>query len=204
MIAENEDQDPGNEPNRRIHTYEEVIAGLQGLNDSDWGTLKNISDFLAGTAGMDPDDLRNEAFVRMLETRTCLVGVDIMGFAIGTMKSIASTAYRKAKKETADGTTWVPIAANDGGVDPADDAVSPEDEALSRIFHGECLARVDATIADDEELQLLVMGLCDGLIGRKLEEFLGTDTKGLAAARKRLAKRLQKAFPAGPPVRSKD
>jgi len=204
VIAENEVQEPDNEPDKRIYTYDEVVAGLQGLSDPDWCTLKNVSDFLAGTADMDPDELRNEAFVRILETRTCSVGVDIMGFAIGTMKSIASTAYRKAKKETANGTTSVPIAANDGGVDPADDAVSPEDEALSRIFLGECLARVDATIADDEELQLLVMGLCDGLIGKKLEELLSTDIKGLAAARKRLAKRLQKAFPEGSPVRSKD
>lgn len=204
MIAENEYQEPDKSPNDRIYSFDEVLSGLQALDKTDLKRLANIGRGLAAIAGMDSDDLQNEAFVRMLESRTCSTNVDIMGFAIGTMKSIASTAYRREKKEQADGTTSVPIAANDGGVDPADDAVSPEQEALSRVFFGESLGRVDAAIADDDELQLLVMGLCDGLIGKKLEELLGTDTKGLAAARKRLAKRLQKAFPEGSPVRSKD
>lgn len=199
MIAEDEVQEP-DKASDRIYSVEEVVSGLQALDKTDLERLANISKGLAAMAGMEPGELQNEAFLRMLAKRTCSTDVDIMGFAIGTMKSIASTAYRRSKKEAADGTTWVPIAANDGGVDPADDNVSPEDEALSRIFHGECLARIDAAIADDDELQLLVMGICDGLIGRKLEEVLETDTKGLAAARKRLANRLQKEFPEGSPV----
>ncbi|WP_077145891.1 sigma-70 family RNA polymerase sigma factor [Sphingopyxis sp. KK2] len=204
MIAEDDDQDPDDERGCRKYTFEEVVEGLRSLGAPQFAILNGVSRGLAGTAGMEPDELMNEAFVRVIDARTCPVDVDMVGFCIMTMKSIASTAHRKRKKEVAEGTKHVPIAANDGALDPADDAVSPENEALSRIFHGECLARVDAAISDDEELQLLVMGLCDNLIGKKLEELLGTNTKGLAAARKRLAKRLAKAFPAGSPVRSKD
>ena len=204
MIAEGDDQEPDDGPDIRIYTYEEVVSGLQGLSDPERGTLRGISRHLAGTAGMEPDELMNEAFARMLERRTCSVDVDMLGFAIGTMKSIASTAYRRQKKQAAEGIVSIPIAANDGGLDPADDAMSPEDAVLARIFYGKSLARVDAVIADDYELQLLVMGVCDNLIGKKLEELLETDTKGLAAARKRLAKRLAKVFPEGSPVRSKD
>jgi hypothetical protein len=149
---------------------------------------------------MEPKDLLHEAVYRMVTKRTCPVDVDIVGFAIQTMKSIASTSYRRRRQNLDEGVTSIPIAANDGGFDVADDAVSPEEQALARIFHGKCLALVDATVADDEELQLLVMGLCDGLLGRQLEELLETDTKGLAAARRRLANRLRRAFPEGTPV----
>lgn len=200
MIAENEGQAAEKAPSDRTYTVEEVVAGLHALEDADLARLGLISRALAGTAAMDPRELLHEAFHRMLTKRTCSIEVDMMAFAIGTMKSIASTAYRKRKKQTAEGTAPVPNAANDSEFDIADDAVSPEDEALSRIFYGECLARVETAIADDDELQLLVMGLCDGLTGKKLEQALDTDTKGLAAARKRLVRRLQKAFPEGSPV----
>lgn len=200
MIAEDEVLEPDKASTTRNYTVDEVVAGLFALSDSDLGRLDGISKGLARTADMEPRDLLHEAFHRIVTRRTCPIDVDIMGFVIQTMKSIASTAYRRSKRDVDEGTTSIPIAANDGGFDVADDAASPEDQALARIFYGQCLDRVDAAIADDEELQLLVMGLCDGLLGRQLEEALDTDTKGLAAARKRLANRLRKAFPDGAPV----
>lgn len=200
MIAEDEDLEPDRTSTVRNYTFDEVVAGLSTLGELDVARLDGISRGLARTADMEPKDLLHEAVYRMVTKRTCPVDVDIVGFAIQTMKSIASTSYRRRRQNLDEGVTSIPIAANDGGFDVADDAVSPEERALARIFHGKCLALVDATVADDEELQLLVMGLCDGLLGRQLEELLETDTKGLAAARRRLANRLRRAFPEGTPV----
>lgn len=200
MIAEDEDLEPDRTSTVRNYTFDEVVAGLSALGELDVARLDGISRGLARTADMEPKDLLHEAVYRMVTKRTCPVDVDIVGFAIQTMKSIASTSYRRRRQNLDEGVTSIPIAANDGGFDVADDAVSPEEQALARIFHGKCLALVDATVADDEELQLLVMGLCDGLLGRQLEELLETDTKGLAAARRRLANRLRRAFPEGTPV----
>ncbi|MGW8141420.1 hypothetical protein [Sphingomonas zeae] len=200
MIAEDEDLEPDRTSTVRNYTFDEVVAGLSALGELDVARLDGISRGLARTADMEPKDLLHEAVYRMVTKRTCPVDVDIVGFAIQRMKSIASTSYRRRRQNLDEGVTSIPIAANDGGFDVADDAVSPEEQALARIFHGKCLALVDATVADDEELQLLVMGLCDGLLGRQLEELLETDTKGLAAARRRLANRLRRAFPEGTPV----
>ena len=200
MIAEDEDLEPDRTSTVRNYTFDEVVAGLSALGELDVARLDGISRGLARTADMEPKDLLHEAVHRMVTKRTCPVDVDIVSFTIQTMKSIASTSYRRRRQNLEEGVTSIPIAANDGGFDVADDAVSPEEQALARIFHGKCLELVDATVADDEELQLLVMGLCDGLLGRQLEELLETDTKGLAAARIRLANRLRRAFPDGAPV----
>lgn len=200
MIAEDEDLEPDRTSAVRNYTFDEVVAGLSALGELDVARLDGISRGLARTADMEPKDLLHEAVHRMVTKRTCPVDVDIVSFTIQTMKSIASTSYRRRRQNLDEGVTSIPIAANDGGFDVADDAVSPEEQALARIFHGKCLELVDATVADDEELQLLVMGLCDGLLGRQLEELLETDTKGLAAARRRLANRLRRAFPEGAPV----
>ncbi|MET4666398.1 hypothetical protein [Sphingomonas sp. PvP056] len=200
MIAEDEDLEPDRTSTVRNYTFDEVVAGLSALGELDVARLDGISRGLARTADMEPKDLLHEAVHRMVTKRTCPVDVDIVSFTIQTMKSIASTSYRRRRQNLEEGVTSIPIAANDGGFDVADDAVSPEEQALARIFHGKCLELVDATVADDEELQLLVMGLCDGLLGRQLEELLETDTKGLAAARRRLANRLRRAFPDGAPV----
>jgi hypothetical protein len=200
VIAKDDDEEPDKSIPDRNYTVDEIVAGFHALDAVERGRLRGISKSLARIVGMQSEELLNEAFLRMLSTRTCPVNVSIIAFAVETMKSIVSTTYRKQKKIAADGATFVPIAANDGGVDVTDDTVSPEDEALSRIFYGECLDRVEALIADDEELQLLVMGICDGLFGRDLEQALDTDTKGLAAARKRLANRLRKAFGKSAPL----
>jgi len=200
VIAEDEDLEPDRTSTVRNYTFDEVVAGLSALGELDVARLDGISRGLARTADMEPKDLLHEAVHRMVTKRTCPVDVDIVSFTIQTMKSIASTSYRRRRQNLEEGVTSIPIAANDGGFDVADDAVSPEEQALARIFHGKCLELVDATVADDEELQLLVMGLCDGLLGRQLEELLETDTKGLAAARRRLANRLRRAFPDGAPV----
>jgi len=59
------------------------------------------------------------------------------------------------------------------------------------------LAAIESLIADDEELQILVEGICDHMRGRQLEELLNVDAKGLAAIRKRLRRKLQTALPGG-------
>jgi hypothetical protein len=55
-------------------------------------------------------------------------------------------------------------------------------------------------VAGDYQLELLVEALADGQRGKDLEDVLGTDTKGLAAARKRWIRKLPVSFPDGVPL----
>lgn len=72
------------------------------------------------------------------------------------------------------------------------------------LFHEKTQSRALQQVArcyeGDDQLELLAEGLFDGLRGKELEELLGVDTKGLAAIKRRLARRITAKFPDGGPV----
>ena len=193
------------------YSHGQICALIEAMRDADVDAVVKASLYFADRVGMEPKDLRQEAFARALDSRTCRVGTDIVSFICGIMKSMASEGPRVRKKarEKAE--------ARGGAVQPAGielafvddyeslgglkaDAVSPQDEALSSVFHARELEKAMACISDDDDLLLLVEGIHDGMFGKPLEELLGTDTKGLAALRKKLGRRLAARFPTGVPV----
>jgi hypothetical protein len=153
---------------------------------------------------MTEDDLRQEAFLRVLSSRTCSVDVGIVDFLAGTIRSIASETPR-ARKRAREGAglelVYVPEYGSGDASEPVDRAMpSPEDQALARTVYAKEIERASKLVAGDYELELLVEALADGYRGRDLESVLGTDTKGLAAVRKRWIRKLQVGFPNGVPL----
>ncbi len=182
---------------------EEIVDAIGALSDADVKRVEDISRYFAPRCAMQPEDLRQEAYARAFGARSCKVGTGMVEFLAGIMKSIASEgprARRKARKDGAFEVVFVDGYGKNGVPEPAYEASSPEEAALSRLYHAEALTKALACIDDDDELQLLAEGLFEGLRGKDLEELLGTDAKGLAAARKRMARRLLVAFPNGVPV----
>lgn len=182
---------------------DEIIDAVGHLSPAELARIEAISRYFAPRCAMQPEDLRQEAYARAFGARSCKVGTGMVDFLAGIMKSIASDGFRSRKKARKDGALEVVYveAYGSGGVpEPVFEAPSPEEAALSRRYHPEALAKALACIEDDDELQLLVEGLFDGLRGRDLEDLLDKDTKGLAAARKRLTRRLLPTFPNGVPV----
>ena len=144
---------------------------------------------------MQPEDLSQEAFKRMLQgTRRLPRGADVLPIIAGVIKSIASQEVEAIRAGFRDVRS---VPGGSSGRDLPDPAPSPERMLASARDDGEVLAAISGLIEDDEQLQLLVEGICDGMLGRELEELLGVDTKRLAAIRKRLSRRLQSAFPKG-------
>lgn len=75
------------------------------------------------------------------------------------------------------------------------ETVSPEHAAMSRLTDVAILKEIEEMVADDDELALLVEGVCDGMQGQDLQDLLGVDAKGLAAVRKRLKRKLNAKYP---------
>lgn len=182
---------------------DEVREAIQAMSADDFRRVELIARYFAPRSGMTAEELRQEAFVRALGSRTCRVGTTMVEFLAGTIKSIASEAPRARKKARRDGGLEV-VFVGDYGSDSMPeaefDAPSPEHAALSRVIYARELKKALASIDGDFQLQLLAEGLFDEKIGKELEELLETDTKGLAAAKKRLSRKLQGSFPEGAPL----
>lgn len=193
---------PDGEAQEPRYSPEDIGDAISSLSAADFARIKIMARHFAPRSGMTVDDLQQETFVRALGSRTCKVGTPILAFLHGVMKSIASEAPRarkRAQAEDGSGLEMVFVAdyASSGVGEAVSDELSPEDTSLSVLYHKRMLEEALACIEDDLELQLLVEGRFDGLRGKELEDLLGTDTKGLAAARRRLAERLKARFPMG-------
>ena len=178
----------------RIYTMEEVREGLDAFGDAELSKLLRISRGLAPKADMEPEDLYQEAVHRMLTTRTCRIDVPLVAYVAGVMKSVASDAYRAKVKLAESGRGTIRQAANDSA-EPASHELSPEDALIIKEHYRECLTRLGDLIAGDEDVELLVEGLAEGLRGKELEDLLGMDATELATVRKRLARTRSRLFP---------
>ncbi len=175
----------------------EIAEALSALTRADRARIVAIARHFAGRSEMSWDDLSQEAYLRALGTRTCIVGTEMVAFLAGIMRSIVSEAPRARKRAREDAGLEVVYVADyeaKGLPQQAEGAPSPEASALSKVIQARQIEKVEAAIAHDEELQLLAMGYGDGMRGRALEEFMGVDAKGLAAAKKRLSRTLARAF----------
>ena len=176
-------------------TLNEVRVMLRELDRPSVAKIDKVAKWFAPRCRMPAEDLTQEAFTRLLAgTRKLPRGGDVVAIIAGVIRSIASqeveairTGLREVRRPP-DGSE---------GRDLPDPAPSPERLLASARDDGAVIAAISRMIEDDEQLQLLVEGICDDMRGEELEELLGVDTKRLATVRKRLSRRLQAAFPKG-------
>jgi DNA-directed RNA polymerase specialized sigma24 family protein len=192
MDLEADEKGPTDDGDR--FTVGEIHDSIDGLSDADVARLMSAANVFYRVCGIPAEDLLQEAYTRALEgSRTCGRSTNIVPFLCGVMKSLASQEIEARKN----GFRPVTVMRDGQPVlpDVAADIVSPEQSAASAIDAGETLRRIDALVADDEQLQFLLEGIDDEMRGAELQDLLGTDEKGLAALRKKFRRRLQGAFP---------
>jgi DNA-directed RNA polymerase specialized sigma24 family protein len=153
--------------------------------------LKLARVFSSGLAGMDAEDLLQKAIVLLLAgRRRWRRGLSTLIVLKGAMRSIASNTRKKADYILADDLD-----------SPSDEDVEDESSHLAegvtresdpaRVLEGESdLAGIQNAVKGDEEVELLVEALADGLTGMSIAAELGWDAKKYDAARKRLSRRL--------------
>jgi DNA-directed RNA polymerase specialized sigma24 family protein len=173
-------------------TVAEMCDSIETISEADTARLVSAARGFSRLCGIDADELLQEAFTRALEgRRTCERGTDLVPFLCGVMKSFVSQENEARKagfRPTVllrDGEPALPdVPANDP---------SPEKLAISAIDDSALLAEIEAATVGDEQVQLLIEGIFDGMRGDKLQELLGVDEKGLATVRTRLRRLLQVA-----------
>lgn len=176
-------------------SVEEVRATIRQLGKVDAAKIRQAARWFERRCGTPADDLMQEAFVRMIGgSRRVPRNSGFVAVVVQVIRSIASgeiDAIAKGQREVRS------IPNGTDGPEMVDSSPSPECTVMSARDDGRTLAAIDHLIEDDEQLQLLAEGLCDGMMGDELEQLLEVDTKGLATIRKRLKRRLLSAFPKG-------
>lgn len=176
-------------------SVDEVREAILQLGKGDAAKIRQAARWFERRCGMPADDLMQEAFVRMLGgSRRVPREPNFVAVVLQVIRSIASgemDAIANGHREVRS------IPNGTDGPEMVDCSPSPECMVLSAHDGGKILTTIDHLIEDDEQLQLLVEGLCDGMMGEELEQLLEVDTKGLATIRKRLKRRLLSAFPKG-------
>jgi DNA-directed RNA polymerase specialized sigma24 family protein len=167
------------------YSADELRAKIETLSDAEVARLMAVARNFAWRTGLEPADLLQEAYCRVLEERrTCRKSVSVVAFLCQVMRGLRSDEL-EARRE---GRRLVPVDSLHDGVQPvwANGQPSPEQTAISQIMDGKVLEKIDAIIAEDEELGLLIEGQLEQMSGQALQDLLGVDVKGLAAVRKRL------------------
>lgn len=164
--------------------------------------LKKAARFFGWRCRTDGDELLGEAFERALTgRRKCKRGLDPLVFLVGAMKSIASE-INKGRKE---GPVQLGMAEPSSPVhdllpDSPRDEASPEDALVLKENQDHAagmVAKLEELFANDGEAQLILMGTMDDLSAEEIREIGEMDMTTYATARRRMRRKIDKAFPDG-------
>lgn len=178
-------------------TTAEVNALLAGFSPADWARAEAMSRAMCGgLTGWTADDLLQEALTKFLGgERTWPADVHPMVVLKTAMRSIASNTRKHNEASPVDETVVLdPMAELDIEVNPkahGRETITPEDITSGK----QQLVAIYASLAGDEELELLVVVWSTGLRGEEARQELGWDIKKYDAARKRLLRRLKAVDP---------
>lgn len=184
-------------------TVDQIEEQIERLTDADWMRLRKMAKAnLWGTRLDDPDELINETFERLFAGgRTWNVGMAFIPWMRSAMKSVADgIRNRNSVKLEA------PAAELVGNTDPdtAPEVFGSEDKtplalALTEEARASAeaeLAKIEAHFKGNLNVELILMGIEDGMKPIEVREIGGMTTTQYETARKQLRRGLDKLFPA--------
>lgn len=172
----------------------QVTAAIRALSPFDLKRLRLVALRFAWT-GWDPDDLLQEALMRMLDgRRNCPAGLDMAVALSGVVKSIAS--------ERTDAAKHVPIlelVPSHGDEEAPKPMITPEqlrdDLTPERILAGrQELDAIRELFKADPPAEAVFDGMMAGYEGAELSEVSDIAQTELATVRKRIARRIDAAL----------
>ncbi|ARU16669.1 hypothetical protein A9D14_11395 [Croceicoccus marinus] len=131
--------------------------------------------FRAFTAGIDAEDILQEAILRALTSRSCPAGLKMEYFLMAVMRSIASAIIARRKRDEARYCSELDLVVSPLAPDDACE-IAERAAAWRQAF--------DDVVAGSPEIERVVDGIDQGLCGRALAEFANTDRARLASVRK--------------------
>lgn len=187
---------------------EELHIALGVLSPLDLKRLKYAAAMLTKGTEMTADDLVGEAVqAALVGRRHCPRDVPVAVFMKGVMKSLASSVKKAATRSkivpsraaSAEETSTIEQSP-DPHPDPEQTLIEREDEAEAErnaVAAKTAVQVLNAHFSDDYEVQLCILGIMDGQVGKEFRDFVGVDQAGLDHAKKKIRRANHKLFPGG-------
>lgn len=180
------------QPDDTHYSADDTVGAFLNLSDPERRNLARVAKALAGEGQFaSADELISEAYVRMAEgQRPWPKSQAFAPFMCGVMRSLLTdrmflTDERKVKA--------LKHRFAVVGMDEMDTVPAPDGEfAVEKALLEDAMSKLEAHFAGDEEMELLLMGIDDGLIGQALQDAVGVNAKRLAALRTRLNRQIDK------------
>jgi DNA-directed RNA polymerase specialized sigma24 family protein len=190
-----------------FHDPEEFATAMLALTSVEKVRLRKAQQIYARPPLVEGSDLLHEMYARVFErSRRWRIGEDVLGFAIGVMRSLADEATKKGRREQVTASpgsrhsgepvvTELGMANRAGVVGDVHRSVTPEDNLIAadegRLIAAYRQGALEA-LADDEAALLLFEGMLDGMKGRELQVLTGLDDTAFASKQKLVKRRLEK------------
>ena len=163
-------------------TSAQVRAALETINIAPGSRLARYARYRAFTAGIDADDLLQEAILRAMTSRSCPAHIAVDHFLMGVLRSIASKVIEKRERAE-------DALLQYGGASP--NAPLPPDAALAFAERADICRRSIEKIAEESPTtQAVVDGIAHGLCGKALAAFANVDQSDLATVRRTIKRRV--------------
>ena len=166
----------------RAHlTKPQVRAALTAADTRANSKLMRVARYRAFTAGIDAEDLLQEAILRTLTSRSCPAGLKIEHFLMAVMRSIASAIIAKRQRDETLRRDEFSLRVSPLLPDEACE-IAERSEAWRQAF--------DDVVAGSAEIERVVDGIDQGLCGKALAKFANTDQARLVSVRKTIKRRV--------------
>ena len=166
-------------------TKVQVRAAIATIDTKANSKLMRVARFRAFAAGVDAEDLLQEAILRALTSRNCPAGLAVEHFLMAVMRSIASAVISKRERDE-------PLL-----LEACDQSAPPHapDEAYEIALRAKAYRKAVENLAGSSpQNEVLVDGICQGLRGKALADFAGLDQAELATRRRMIKRRVAKAW----------
>ena len=165
-------------------TKAQVRAALAAIDTGSNSKLMWVARYRAFNAGIDAEDLLQEAILRTLTSRRCPAGLKMEYFLMAVMRSIASAIIVKGKRDEALYRDEYDLPVSTLAPDETCEIAERADAWRQALDH---------VIGGSPEIERVVDGVDQGLCGKALAEFVNTDRARLASVRKTIKRRAARA-----------
>ncbi|NIJ61140.1 sigma-70 family RNA polymerase sigma factor [Qipengyuania flava] len=164
-------------------TKAQVRAAIAAIDTRANSKLMRVARFRAFTAGIDADDLLQEAILRALTSRSCPIELKIEHFLMAVMRSIASAVIAKRERD-------------EGPYREAFEQLTPPcapDKAYEIAVRAEaCRKAIEDVAGSSPKTEAVIDGIDQGLCGKALANFAGVEQAELATVRRLIKRRAAK------------